>query len=153
MKDFAKIRAGITKCRRLKKESCKEAWLSHFGIVNLSFISRLQAHIYARSPYNPEVISVKRVIALEGDLVYTRAPYPLPIAEIPSGHIWVEGDNEDGTKTLDSNHYGPISMNLIVGRITHVLWPLKSYGPVQWAEFKGRAKVIKGRRDGTRQWI
>jgi len=106
-----------------------------------------------RSPYNPEVLSVKRVVALEGDLVYTRAPYPLPTVEIPPGHIWVEGDNEDGTKTLDSNHYGPISMNLIVGRITHILWPLNSYGPVRWAEFKGKAKVIKGQRDGTGQWI
>ena len=45
-----------------------------------------------RSPYHPEKQVVKRVIALEGDRVYTRAPYPFPIADVPPGHVWVEGD-------------------------------------------------------------
>ncbi|KAB8290411.1 hypothetical protein EYC80_010844 [Monilinia laxa] len=76
-----------------------------------------------RSPYHPETLVVKRIIALEGDRVYTHAPYPYPIADIPAGHVWVEGDNADARKTLDSNHYGPIAMNLITGRLTHVLWP------------------------------
>lgn len=93
------------------------------------------------------MLAIKRVIGLPGDKVYTRAPYPYPIAEVPAGHVWVEGDNRDGTKSLDSNYYGPISMSLITGRVTHVLWPWKSFGAVRWWEFKGRTRVIRGRRE------
>jgi inner membrane protease subunit 2 len=100
-----------------------------------------------RSPYHPEVTSVKRIIALEGDTVYTRAPYPFPTAVVPLNHVWVEGDNRDGSKTLDSNYYGPIAMPLIQGKVTHVLWPWNSFGSVRWWEFKGRTRVIKGRRE------
>jgi inner membrane protease subunit 2 len=96
-----------------------------------------------RSPSHPEVLSIKRVIALPGDKVITKAPYPYPTAVIPVNHVWVEGDNKDGRKTLDSNHYGPISMNLITGRVTHILRPWK--GQVRWWEFEGTARVIKGR--------
>jgi inner membrane protease subunit 2 len=96
-----------------------------------------------RSPSNPESLAIKRIIALPEDRVITRAPYPTPIADIPANHVWVEGDNKDGTKTLDSNYYGPISMSLIEGRVTRVLWPWRSAGPIQWQEFKGRTKVIK----------
>jgi mitochondrial inner membrane protease subunit 2 len=96
-----------------------------------------------RSPSHPDVLSIKRVIALPGDKVITKAPYPYPTTVIPLNHIWVEGDNQDGRKTLDSNHYGPISMSLITGRVTHVLRPWK--GQVRWWEFEGSTRVIKVR--------
>ncbi|KAH6671860.1 peptidase S24/S26A/S26B/S26C [Halenospora varia] len=102
-----------------------------------------------RSPYHPEVLAIKRVIAVEGDRVITHAPYPLPIADVPAGHVWVEGDNRDANKTLDSNHYGPIPLNLIQGRVTHVLWPWTSFGAVRWWEFKGRTRVLKGRKESA----
>ena len=104
-----------------------------------------------RSPNNGR-IAIKRVIALEGDEVQTRAPHPFPKAAVPPGHIWVEGDNRDRNKTLDSMHYGPISMNLITGKVTHVLWPWKSAGPIPWWQFKGRTKVLKGRKDDPLDW-
>lgn len=100
-----------------------------------------------RSPQHPEVLSIKRIIALEGDTVYTRAPYPYPTAVVPLNHVWVEGDNRDGRKTLDSNYYGPIAKPLIVGKVTHVLWPWNSSGPIPWWDYKGRTRVIKGRLD------
>lgn len=105
-----------------------------------------------RSPAHPEVLAIKRVIALPGDRVITRAPYPTPVADIPKNHIWVEGDNKDGNKTLDSNHYGPISMTLVQGKVTRVLWPWGSAGPVRWWEWKGRTKVIKGREEDAAGW-
>ncbi len=93
---------------------------------------------------HPDKQVVKRIIALDGDRVVTRAPYPHPIAEVPAGHIWVEGDGGHGGKrSLDSNTYGPISKSLLTGRITHVLWPWNSFGPVRWWEFKGKTKVIE----------
>lgn len=88
-----------------------------------------------RSPYNPETTSIKRVIALEGEYVRTRDPYPQPRVRVPMGHVWVEGDGEPG-KSLDSNYYGPISMALITGRVTHILFPFRKFGRVRWEEFR-----------------
>ncbi|EDN98184.1 hypothetical protein SS1G_13041 [Sclerotinia sclerotiorum 1980 UF-70] len=98
-----------------------------------------------RSPYRPENLVVKRIIALEGDRVYTRAPYPYPIADIQAGHVWVEGDNNaDARNSLDSNHYGPIAVNLINGKLTRVLWPWGSMGRIRWEGWRGRTKVVRG---------
>ncbi|EGS21417.1 mitochondrial inner membrane protease subunit-like protein [Thermochaetoides thermophila DSM 1495] len=83
-----------------------------------------------RNPYDPRKITVKRIVGLEGDVVRTRAPYPYEFATIPEGHVWVEGDN--GDRSQDSNHYGPISVRLITGKVTHVLSPLSRAGRVKW---------------------
>src|SRR2546423_147622 len=89
-----------------------------------------------RSPHNPERWGVKRVIALEGDKVIPRPGYmggdePLIV---PWGHVWVEGDAEDRDKSLDSNWFGPISRNLIIGRVKWVLWPWKHLAAVGWKD-------------------
>lgn len=105
----------------------------------------IDANADHRSPDHPEVLAVKRVIALPGDKVYTRAPYPYPTAIVPSGHVWVEGDNRDRDASKDSNYYGPVSMSLIAGKVSHVLYPWSSFGSVKWWEFKGKTRVIKAR--------
>ncbi|KAH7319917.1 peptidase S24/S26A/S26B/S26C [Stachybotrys elegans] len=86
-----------------------------------------------RSPLHPEVVAVKRVVALEGDVVRTKAPYPVPTVQVPIGHIWVEGDGPPGS-SLDSNTYGPVSVRLLTGKVTHILWPFKKFGPIPWWE-------------------
>lgn len=99
-----------------------------------------------RSPQRPDSRIVKRVIGLEGDLVFTKAPYPHPVCEIPPGHVWVEGDGRHmGKRSLDSNHYGPVSRSLIMGKMTHVLWPWSSFGRVNWWEWRPKTKVVKAR--------
>ena len=139
----------------LQMESHKESGEGHDCCVLVNYFwPHPQEQVFlticsSRSPPHPEVLSTKRVIGLEGDTVYTRAPYPYPTAVVPKNHVWVEGDNKDGSKTLDSNTYGPIAMPLIQGRITHVLWPWKSIGPVNWQEFRGRARVIRGRKENA----
>lgn len=105
-----------------------------------------------RSPFNPESLAIKRIIAVEGDVVYPRAPYPSPIAKIPAGHVWVEGDNREKQTSLDSNYYGPIPINLIQGKVTNILWPWASSGPIRWWEFKGKTRVVKGRKEDAPQW-
>lgn len=90
-----------------------------------------------RSPVHPNVISVKRVIGLEGDIVHTRKPFPNSYVRVPPGHIWVEGDGGEG-RSLDSNTYGPISAGLVTGKITHILYPFRKAGRVRWWEFSGR---------------
>jgi inner membrane protease subunit 2 len=76
-----------------------------------------------RSPANPENVAIKRVIALPGDRVITREPCPRPSQIVPFNHVWLEGDADDPRKSLDSNTYGPVSINLITGSVVAVLYP------------------------------
>lgn len=84
-----------------------------------------------RSPRNPEVIAIKRIVGLEGDTVQTREPYPSPTVTVPQGHVWVQGDGREKV-TLDSNTYGPVSVQMITGKVTHMLLPVRKFGPVKW---------------------
>ncbi|OAQ68915.2 hypothetical protein VFPPC_05072 [Pochonia chlamydosporia 170] len=99
---------------------------------NLSLeIERLT--FFYRSPFHPEVIAVKRVVAVEGDVVRTQKPYPVPTVKIPQGHVWVVGDGPPGS-SLDSNTYGPVSKRLLTGRVTHIVYPFRKFGQVKWWE-------------------
>lgn len=52
------------------------------------------------------MLTTKRIVALEGDLVTPLPPSgPTPV-RIPPGHCWVEGDSRFNTR--DSNTYGPV---------------------------------------------
>lgn len=103
------------------------------------------------NPETPEGIAVKRVIALEGDVVLLdrrRRPDEVingrlnPAAlrwdrwqgrvRIPEGHVWVEGDNWRATK--DSNTYGPVSKSLINGKAVCLFWPPSRFGGQPWKE-------------------
>ena len=53
---------------------------------------------------------VKRVVALQGDSVLTKNPYPFARENVPLGHVWVEGEHPEERKTLDSNTYGPVGV-------------------------------------------
>ncbi|KAI9792034.1 MAG: hypothetical protein M1835_008088 [Candelina submexicana] len=88
-------------------------------------------------------MAVKRVIALEGDTVYPREPYPHTIARVPVGHVWVEGEDPDPRHNADSHTYGPISMGLITGKITHILWPIERIGRIGRAGRHKRTKVVE----------
>ena len=85
---------------------------------------------------------VKRVVALEGDEVTTRTPYPFPKEVVPYGHVWVEGENPDGRKSLDSNTYGPVGKNLIVGQLKAVVWPWSQANWIRWQDYRGSPRII-----------
>ncbi|RMD44620.1 hypothetical protein DV735_g541, partial [Chaetothyriales sp. CBS 134920] len=82
-----------------------------------------------RTPHDPNKIAVKRVVALAGDKVLPLEGYDLTEEErqkgvlIPFNHMWVEGDVDDRSKSVDSNWYGPISQNLVIGRAKVLLTP------------------------------
>lgn len=68
------------------------------------------------SPNNPERMAVKRIVALGGDKVQTRVPYPFAEETVPEGHVWVEGEHPEGSRgSLDSNTYGPVSSLIFFG--------------------------------------
>jgi signal peptidase I len=71
--------------------------------------------VMLHSPVDPAKNLIKRVVAIEEDVV------SLPngaAMQIPRGQIWVEGDNSSAS--LDSRHYGPVSASLIIGHAVAV---------------------------------
>jgi inner membrane protease subunit 2 len=82
-----------------------------------------------RSPEEPEKVLIKRILGVGGDKVYSRenGSYPRRICSIPPNHLWVEGDN---IHSVDSNKFGPVSVGLVVGKATSILFPLKRIGPI-----------------------
>lgn len=119
--------------------------------------------VHFSNPARPEGLAVKRIIALEGDIVLLnkrrrprRGEGPeIPEArswdawkgraKIPPGHIWVEGDNTG--HSTDSNDYGPISKSLIVGKAPCILWPSSRFGILPRNGYRSRTKVIEANED------
>jgi signal peptidase I len=84
--------------------------------------------IILRSPVDPEVLLVKRLIGLNGQVipvpVDTNSIHPEVFAHnpnvslskplvIPPGHMWLEGDNLP--YSIDSRHFGAVPQALLVG--------------------------------------
>ena len=114
--------------------------------------------VFRRPPLEqaPYADLVKRVIGLPGDTISavdgrvyidgkpldepwlpnpppTTSPSPLPNRfslnhpyTVPAGDYYVMGDNR--TDSEDSRYFGPISGNLIVGKMVFVVWPLDDTG-------------------------
>ncbi|KAI0404202.1 mitochondrial carrier [Xylaria palmicola] len=101
------------------------------AVVNLKYKAQdaLQCGMIVTfwNPLKPEAMTVKRIVGLPGDIIKTRSPYPVPMVTIPPGHVWVQGDGGE-RDSLDSNNYGPIATGLIIGKVTHLLWPLHRAG-------------------------
>ncbi|KAG7303216.1 hypothetical protein JYU34_011681 [Plutella xylostella] len=72
------------------------------------------------SPKDPNQKIIKRVVALQGDVVNTLG-YKNQFVKVPEGHCWVEGDHTG--HTLDSNTFGPISLGLINAKAVAIVWP------------------------------
>lgn len=88
--------------------------------------------VIAKSPSKPGLTVCKRIVGMEGDIVHPSKKYPSekrkPV-RVPKGKVWLEGDNPyDST---DSRDYGPVSMNLIKGRVIWKLWPIMEMGPLK----------------------
>ena len=83
--------------------------------------------VILRAPDAPPVTLVKRVAAVEGDIV--RSPKTGKHITIPRGHCWIEGDNAACSRD-SSSEYGPVPTALITGRVAAVVWPPWRAGPV-----------------------
>ncbi|CAH4030714.1 mitochondrial inner membrane protease subunit 2 [Pieris brassicae] len=93
------------------------------------------------SPKDPNQKIIKRVVALEGDIVSTLG-YKNQYVRVPEGHIWVEGDHTG--HTLDSNTFGPVSLGLVNARAICIVWP-----PERWQALE--AKIPNHRKPVSTQ--
>ncbi|KAK7081608.1 Mitochondrial inner membrane protease subunit 2 [Halocaridina rubra] len=81
------------------------------------------------SPKDPGQKIIKRIIALEGDIIRTLG-YKSRYVRIPEGHCWVEGDHTG--HSLDSNFFGPVAVGLITAKASRIVWP-----PDRWQRLEG----------------
>jgi mitochondrial inner membrane protease subunit 2 len=109
-----------------------------------------------RKPFNPEGLTVKRVIGLPGDRIerdprlvahgdkngrrYGFAAVPAKLS-VPAGHVFVEGDN--WRNSLDSNDFGTIPINLITGRVVRT-------APTWWSLVLGKGETIAPKEQNRR---
>jgi inner membrane protease subunit 1 len=95
---------------------------------------------------NGQGLAIKRVIGLGGDRITRHTDGRRREREeiegrkiglksvddevvVPRNHVWLESDNYRDN-TIDSNVYGPIPVNLVVGRVDSVVWPLGRRGKI-----------------------
>ncbi|XP_041071642.1 mitochondrial inner membrane protease subunit 2 isoform X1 [Cetorhinus maximus] len=101
------------------------------------------------SPKNPEQKIIKRVIALEGDIIRTMG-YRNRYIKIPNGHLWIEGDHHG--HSFDSNAFGPVSLGLVHARASHIIWPPNRWMKLQTDLPEERRPLLSGSNepaDGT----
>lgn len=87
------------------------------------------AVVAIKSPTDPGCVLIKRVVAQEGEILQERGREVCHT--VPRGHIWIEGEN--ATNSRDSNVFGPISLGLVMGQATHIVWP-----PHRWGQLEAR---------------
>jgi len=91
------------------------------------------------SPLDPYDYVIKRLVAVEGDVIVgSTFSRHRPVA-LGAGSCWVEGDNRKNS--IDSfSSYGPIPSGLVFGKATHVIWP-----PSKWQRLEPKLPEVKGR--------
>lgn len=112
-----------------------------------------------RSPSDQSQLMVKRIVAVPGDLIDSRAghvrigeraiaePYLLRQGAtgaisaqlVPGDSFFVMGDNREDS--LDSRRWGALPRNLVVGRVRMILWSSGDPG----GEDSARASSVSGR--------
>lgn len=71
---------------------------------------------------NPHQFICKRIAALPGDTIGQRYHFNSFRQTVPSGHVWLLGDNK--SNSTDSREFGPLPMGLIIGIVIYRIWPL-----------------------------
>mmetsp|Transcript_11330 Transcript_11330/g.34687 ORF Transcript_11330/g.34687 Transcript_11330/m.34687 type:complete len:169 (-) Transcript_11330:89-595(-) len=90
-----------------------------------------------RHPHIPKKIIVKRLVALENDVIKLRDSSR--IERVPSGHCWVEGDN--GRHSTDSNNFGPVPVALVEFRVVGIVWPPQRFGKLSRSDHFSEASL------------
>ena len=124
------------------------------GLIKRGLVVALYSPSFPRGEEGK--LLVKRIIALPGDVVTPRpgSKYPRNRVVVPEGSVWVEGDNEPGERSWDSNFFGPVGVGMLVGRVGRRVWPLGRWGALEEGdgEETGRERVVQGGGRRLRMW-
>ncbi|VDM99500.1 unnamed protein product [Thelazia callipaeda] len=112
-------------------------WLSRFNLWTPK-IGEIHTFI---PPNDPEKRHIKRVTALDGDVI--RLKKGPNLFEIPAGCCWMESDNPNNHN--DSRVYGSVSVGLLTGRATHIIWPPKRWRAIKTEVFEHSTLPISNR--------
>jgi mitochondrial inner membrane protease subunit 2 len=109
-------------------------WLNAFAVRNFK-VNRGDVVAFS-SPSDPKRILIKRIAALEGDVVQS-STYKLSHTRIRQGCMWMEGDNKE--MSMDSHTFGQVPQALILGKASYVVWP-----PNRWGKLKSLSEHAVG---------
>ncbi|KAI4789460.1 hypothetical protein KUCAC02_032828, partial [Chaenocephalus aceratus] len=70
--------------------------------------------------------------------------YKNRFVRVPDGHFWLEGDHHG--HSLDSNSFGPVSVGLLHGRASHIIWP-----PNRWQRIAASLPPNRGPLDAEEE--
>eukprot|EP00871_Galdieria_phlegrea_P004478 jgi/Galph1/5030/GphlegSOOS_G50.1 len=74
--------------------------------------------VVCRDPTDEQRNYVRRVIAMSGEEMVSEDPRDISFC-IPPGHCWVVRDNDNAIDAADSRNFGPLSFDLIKGRVLY----------------------------------
>jgi signal peptidase I len=127
------------------------------------------------APDDPQMLLVKRVVALPGDelrvggggaaaaaetaaaeAAAAGAPGGIPAAAaaatttvVPAGHVWVEGDNR--ARSVDSaSRFGAVPLGLLRGRALGVVWPPSRFGVLTSRREESDGRLVRESPEGER---
>ncbi|KAK3813219.1 MAG: peptidase S24/S26A/S26B/S26C [Benniella sp.] len=115
---------------------------NHWAIDRFDY--RIGDVVTLRRPDKPDRTIIKRIVALEGDVVQTRTPYPEAHVRVPRGHCWVEGDEMFHSK--DSNNFGPVPLGLVKAKVEYILYPFNRFGRIPDKPRGSRVRYAPGHR-------
>ncbi|XP_067935595.1 uncharacterized protein [Watersipora subatra] len=83
--------------------------------------------VMLRSVSNPDELLIKRITAMSGDIMpdstepINRYLHYADHIRVPSGHVWVAGDNTGCSR--DSRYFGPVPVAVVQGKVLYQLTP------------------------------
>eukprot|EP00929_Paragymnodinium_shiwhaense_P002505 TRINITY_DN102772_c0_g1_i1.p2 TRINITY_DN102772_c0_g1~~TRINITY_DN102772_c0_g1_i1.p2 ORF type:complete len:180 (+),score=28.35 TRINITY_DN102772_c0_g1_i1:69-542(+) len=98
------------------QESFIDRHLRDYVLVHKNAEFRNGDIVVLRDPHSNNRI-IKRLVAQQHEVVHVDG-FP---AYVPSGHCWVEGDND--AHSVDSRHFGSVPMGLLDALVISVVWP------------------------------